>query len=607
MPFNPLGERPSGRMSRALLRRWHRPFEASLDSLAWAISILSFTALRLNLRVESAEIRLALQAIPVAVLCQLFAGGIFGLYVGRWRSASFEEVSAVVRSAVLATVVFSLANVGLFGGTQLVPRSSVVGSGLNALLLMAGFRFLRRSGRQTRQRTGVEGKRRAVVFGAGSGGAELVEALVRDSTSTYAPVALLDDDESKRRLQIAGVAVRGSRESLGEVVREVSADVVILAIPSASGQLVAEMSRRCADIGVDLKVLPAVSDLLDGHVGTRDIRSPSELDLLGRREVALDLSSIAGYIGGKRILVTGAGGSIGSELCRQVSRLGPSALFMLDHDESALHAVQLSLHGRAELDDPQLLLADIRDGSALERLFLTHRPQVVFHAAALKHVTLLERFPEQAVRTNIHGSLNVLRSSRSVGVERFVNISSDKAANPINILGRSKRIVEQMTSHFATTGSGVYLSVRFGNVLGSRGSVLTTFRAQVEQGGPLTVTDPNVERYFMTVQEAVQLVIQAGAVGRSGEALVLDMGDPVRIADVARIVAASVSPPARIEFVGLQPGEKLSEDLFGDGEPDRRPVHPMISHVDVPAIDPATLDLTDVAGVLARVGVSGTS
>jgi FlaA1/EpsC-like NDP-sugar epimerase len=308
-------------------------------------------------------------------------------------------------------------------------------------------------------------------------------------------------------------------------------------------------------------------------------------DLLGRDQIDTDLDAVAGYLGGRRVLVLGAGGSIGSELCRQLHRFGPAELMMLDRDESALHAVQLSLHGRSLLDSPEVILADLRDTHGIRAIFASRRPHVVFHAAALKHLPLLERYPGEAVKTNIWGTLTVLECAHSV--ERFVNISTDKAANPVSVLGYSKRITERLTAYTAATTGGNFVSVRFGNVLGSRGSVLTAFSAQIACGGPITVTDPDVTRYLMTAHEAAQLVIQAAAIGHGGEALVLDMGKPVRIAELARQLADAARRPIEITYTGLRPGEKLHEDLFAVGEVDQRPSHPHISHVRVPPLDPA--------------------
>ena len=352
-------------------------------------------------------------------------------------------------------------------------------------------------------------------------------------------------------------------------------------------------------------MLPGVEELLGGEIKTSDVRPLEERDLLGRHEIDTDVDQIAGYLAGRRVLVTGAGGSIGSELCRQIQRVGPAELVMLDRDESALHAVQLSIEGRAMLDRRSLVVADIRDRERLREVFDEHKPEVVFHAAALKHLPLLEMYPDEAIKTNVFGTLHLLEVSAEFGVGRFVNISTDKAADPSSVLGYTKRIAERLTAQVAINAPGTYLSVRFGNVLGSRGSVLTAFREQIAAGGPVTVTHPDVTRYFMTVEEAVQLVVQAGAIGRSGEALVLDMGEPVKIADVARRLIAHAERGVDIEYTGLRPGEKLQEVLLGADEVDSRPVHPLISHVFVPPLFAFEVADLSVAQLAVLAGSNG--
>ncbi len=337
------------------------------------------------------------------------------------------------------------------------------------------------------------------------------------------------------------------------------------------------------------KVIPTTTELISGGARIEGVRDPRISDLLGRRPVRTDIEAIAGRFAGQRILVTGAGGSIGSELCRQLHQFAPGELIMLDRDESALHEVQLTLHGQALLDSDETVLADIRDPRRVREVFERFRPQIVFHAAALKHLPLLERYPGEAVQSNILGTQTVLEAAAACGAESFVNISTDKAADPVSVLGYSKRIAERLTAHMAGQADGMYLSVRFGNVLGSRGSVLRTLSAQVKAGGPLTVTHPEVCRYFMTVNEAVQLVLQAAVVGGSGEVLILDMGEPVRIADIARRLAAQSVHPVDIVYTGLRPGEKLTEDLLGGDEVDHRPRHPLIRHAQVKPLDPDEL------------------
>jgi FlaA1/EpsC-like NDP-sugar epimerase len=340
-----------------------------------------------------------------------------------------------------------------------------------------------------------------------------------------------------------------------------------------------------------------VSELIEKNVGIGDIREVTENDLLGRPQVEVDIDAIAGYLRDRVVLVTGAGGSIGSEICRMVRRFAPKALVMLDRDESALHGVQLSLEGKALLSDPNIVVADIRDTARMIEVMQEHRPDVVFHAAALKHLPLLEMHPQEGVKTNVWGTQNVVSAALDAGCVRFVNISTDKAADPVSVLGYTKRLAERITADAADASGLPYLSVRFGNVLGSRGSVLPTFRAQIDAGGPVTVTHHDVTRYFMTVEEAVRLVVQAGAIGEPGEVLVLDMGSPVRIDDVARRLIARSGRKIEIQYTGLRPGEKLHEQLLAVDEIATTRSHPMIMHTRVAPIEPSkviTLDLDEL-------------
>ena len=558
--------------------------QAGVDGLAWALALGFATLLRyMDVDAQHAEFGGLRSLIPVAIMTQALAGHAFGIYTGRSRFGSFDEVISLAKASAVTSVVLFWFNWGF--DTRFVPRSVPLIGGVIALVMMAGLRYCWRLAMERRSRPNGEVCHRLLVFGAGEGAAQVIPALLRDPKSTYLPVALIDDELSKRNLRIMGVPVLGNRTRLVEVAKEVHADTLLIAIPRAEADLVTAITELGREAQLDVKVLPHTSDLF-GRAEVEDIRDVTTADLLGRHRIETDVDSIAHYISGKRVLVTGAGGSIGSELCRQIYRFAPAQLVMLDRDESALHAVQLSIYGRALLESPDLVLLDIRDrralGEALDRL----RPEVVFHAAALKHLSMLERYPAEAVKTNVWGTLDLLELAEAAGVERFVNISTDKAADPCSVLGYTKRITERLTSHFSAASGAAYLSVRFGNVLGSRGSVLTTFHSQVERGGPITVTDPEVTRFFMTVEEAVQLVIQAGAIGRPGEALVLDMGKPVSIDRVAHLVAMKSPRKLKFEYTGLRPGEKLHEVLLGASEADVRPVHPLISHVDVPPLDP---------------------
>ena len=469
---------------------------------------------------------------------------------------------------------------------------TVLGGAAFAVVAMLGARYVAFAAR-LRPRPPAPTAVKIIVFGAGDAGTQLIHRLARQSGAAYRPVAVLDDDPTKRRLRIYGVPVLGGRRQLAEVAASTGAGVLVIAIAGGSGRVIRDLTEAAERCGLVPKVIPSVRELLTGRAQIEGVRDPRISDLLGRRAVTTDVASVREHIAGRRVLVTGAGGSIGAELCRQLHQLGPAELIMLDRDESALHAVQLALRGRALLDSEETVLADIRDQHRVREVFGRFRPEIVFHAAALKHLPLLERCPAEALKSNVWGTLTVLEAAADHGVQSFVNISTDKAANPVCVLGYSKRITERLTAHMSVRTGRTYLSVRFGNVLGSRGSVLTALSAQVAAGGPVTVTDPDVSRYFMLADEAVHLVLQAAAIGRAGEVLVLDMGEPVRIADIARRLAASAGRDMDIVFTGLRPGEKLTEDRLGQDETDYRPCHPLISQVPVTALDPGEVAALD--------------
>ncbi|MGZ4626638.1 MAG: polysaccharide biosynthesis protein [Kineosporiaceae bacterium] len=564
------------------LRRHRLLLAVGYDALCWMAAFLVFAWLRFDANTGHVPWRDVTAFAAVTVLVYVVAGLPVRLHQGRANTASLEEMMllgwVVAASGGLVFVANMMA--------QWIPRSIPAGATLGALVAASWGRALwRRLREMDDESLKREGGTRVLVVGAGEAGRELIGSMFRDPQRTWRPVGFLDDDRLKRHRRIRHVPVLGPVASLGEQVAKTGVDTVVIAIPSASSETINRIRIACLEAEVSVKVLPSSTELLTDSVGIRDLRDINLADVLGRNQLDTDIDAIAGYLTGKRVLVTGAGGSIGSELCRQIHRFAPAELMMLDRDESALHSVQLSIHGRALLDSDDVILCDIRDKAAVNAIFGARRPEVVFHAAALKHLPMLEQYPAEAVKTNVVGTRTVLDAADLVGVEKFVNISTDKAANPASVLGYSKRIAERITAEKARDAAGAYLSVRFGNVLGSRGSVLAAFARQIATGGPLTVTDPDVTRYFMTIEEACQLVIQAAAIGRPGEALVLDMGEPVRIVDVARQLIEQSGTPVRIEFTGLRPGEKLHEELFGDDEPrDVRPEHHLVSHVPVPPI-----------------------
>lgn len=557
------------------------------DCLAWTVAVVVAAQLRfLDLGTSPSYPGLA-AGIAVAITVQGLVGLQVHLYRGRYLYGSFDEVRGVAATVALSGLAMLL--VSALWSTQLrpVPVSVCVIATAYALVGMLAVRYAMRAWRDRRKRPldAVP----ALVYGAGDAGAQLVTNMLRDLNSHYLPVGLLDDALHKQRLQISGVPVLGTGSDMAEAVRDTGAQAVIVAITGVSASAMRRIVKHADAAGITVKVLPPLSEIVGGQVQVADIRDADVQDLLGRHEIDINVEEIAGYLAGRKVLVTGAGGSIGSELCRQIARYGPSKLYLLDRDESALHSVELALYGRALLTEDTTVLADIRDAVRIRQVFEEVRPDVVFHAAALKHLPVLERHPEEALKSNVWGTWNVLEASLAAGVSRFVNISTDKAADPISVLGHSKRISERLTSWVATHEHRSYLSVRFGNVLGSRGSVVTAFQDQLSRGEPLTVTDPEVTRFFMTVQEACQLVIQAAAGGHEGETLVLDMGEPVSIDELARTLSAQAGRPAAIVYTGLRHGEKIHEQLFGHLETPRPGGHPLVLAVDVPPLSPAAV------------------
>ncbi|CAB4862069.1 unannotated protein [freshwater metagenome] len=550
------------------------------DAAAWAVALVVSAFLRLEFSFHHVGPRSMIIVIEVAIAAQGLIGLFGGLYRRRWRYGSFDEVLGLTATDAVVGLLTTL--VLLLPALE-VPRSVAMLATPLALLFGLGIRAAWRLRRARMTRPSASSAEAMLILGAGDGAEQVLRMLLHSAENPYIPVALLDDDPNKQHLRVHGVRVVGTLADTDAAARRFGATTLLLAIPTANSDLIRRVDEIATAAKLRLLVLPPVFGMLGTPV-LDDLRPVSDADLLGRNPSDIDTDAVANYINGKRVLVTGAGGSIGSELCRQLARLNPAKLVMLDRDENGLHRVQLSMHGHALLDSPDLALADLRDHQRIRDLFELHRPQVVFHAAALKHLPLLEAAPSEAWKTNVVGTHNVLEAAQAVGVERLVNISTDKAADPASVLGYAKRVTERLTSFAGKQSDGTFVSVRFGNVLASNGSVLTSFRSQAAAGGPLTVTHRDVTRYFMTVEEAVRLTIYAAAIGRSGEVLILDMGSPVRIADLAERLAVQHNPRLEVVYTGLRPGEKLHEDLIAANEADNRPVHPLITHVEVPAL-----------------------
>ncbi|MFC4222715.1 polysaccharide biosynthesis protein [Lysinibacter cavernae] len=560
-----------------------------VDVVAWGIALSLASILRYDNDFGRIHWWSVLGFWVFVSVVQLGAGWSTHIYRKRYSTGSLDEVKSVAISTVSTAVIAWLPL--LITGTTLlvVPRSIVPIAAPVAFLLMCLARYAQRL---MHERTGAkkQERERTLILGAGFLANHLLPRMKHDPDSRYIAVGMIDDDPSKRNVRLHGVQVLGNREELARIVAETRSTTLIVAVARADARLIRDVSDAADALDLRVMVLPTFETIVGGASGLSDLRDVSIEDLIGRHPVDTQIDSIAGYLVGKRVLVTGAGGSIGSELCRQISRFGPSELIMLDRDETGLQSAQISIQGHGLLDTRDVVLADIRDAETLNTIFESRKPEVVFHAAALKHLPMLEQYPDEAWKTNVLGTLNVLNAARAVGVNTFVNISTDKAANPTSVLGHSKRVAEKLTAWAAEDTGRTYLSVRFGNVIGSRGSMLPTFTSLIEAGGPLTVTHPDVTRFFMTIAEACQLVVQAGGIGRPAEVLILDMGEPVRILDIAERMIARSGKDVGIVFTGLRPGEKLHEELIGEGEQDARPFHPKISHASVDTLAPKGLD-----------------
>ena len=552
----------------------NRIFQLTWDAIAWILAVPIATLLRYEWNPPSSSIANAVRAGIVLAILQTVISLFMQALNGRYVIGSFDEIFGVVTSALIVSTLFAIVLISL-GGTFL-PRTISITSMVFADLLMLGGRFAVRSIRQN----GVLSKngQRVLIYGAGDSGEQIVRQMIKDPASEYFPVGFIDDNPTKRNLRIHGFRVLGNLNQLTAIVKRLGVATVVVSIANIDREKLVLIDELCTELQIQLSVIPTTSQLVGGEVRLRDISEITNEDLLGRNPIATDEEGIRKFLEGKRVLITGAGGSIGSEIARQIHKYQPSFLGILDRDESAIHEVQLTIEGEGLLNSEGLILADIRDEFKILELFNEIKPQVVFHAAALKHLTLLERYPMEAYKTNVLGTLNVLRAAEKSGVDVFVNISTDKAAEPSSVLGKSKLITERLTSHFSGQSGKKFLSVRFGNVLGSRGSVLTTFRYQISKGGPVTVTHPDVTRYFMTIPEAVHLVLQAAVIGESSETLILDMGNPVKIVDVAKQLIDKSGKRIEIVFTGLRPGEKLDEILIGGTENAVKRSHPKISH-----------------------------
>lgn len=509
----------------------------------------------------------ALLWLPLAIVTQTGAFVYFGLYRGDWRFASLPDMLRIIKAVLFGTLL-CLAIITLATRLNNVPRTIFAFYAISLIGLLATPRFFYRWFKD--RKLYLKEGRRVLIVGAGRAGEMLVRDLLRDPERSLLPVGFLDDDIRKQGVEIHGIRVLGSCNRIPALVEELGVELILLAVPSARSRQMRQLVELCESSGIPFRTLPRMKDLVAGRVSVNTLREVSIEDLLGRDPVRLDMQAIQAELSGRCVLISGGGGSIGTELCRQVARLGPARMVLLDNSEFNLFRIENELRLNFPEAGIHAVLGDVTDAAAMEHLFQSQKPDIVYHAAAYKHVPILESRVREAIRNNVLGTRTIALAADRHGCDAFVLISTDKAVNPANIMGASKRIAEIFCQNLDQHSTTRYITVRFGNVLGSTGSVVPQFRSQIMAGGPVTVTHPEMMRYFMTISEACQLILQAESMGQGGEIFVLDMGDPVSITYLAeQMIRLSGNEPGgdiEIVYTGLRPGEKLFEELFHEKE-----------------------------------------
>lgn len=531
-----------------------------------------------------------LHTLPVVIFLRLSVFYGFGLYHRLWQYASIDELIAIIGSVTVSSI-FIYVYMLLIGNQE--PISMYILTWSYSIFLVGASRLFVRLLQMFRQKT-YENRAKILIIGAGDAGAMIAREIRQRYYDSKQLIGFIDDDPNKKNKSLFGVKVLGAKDEIGEVVRKHNVDEIIIALPSVSGLVYRELLQGCLETKCIVKTVPALYELIDGKVTVRQLRDVSLEDLLRRDPVQLDIGKIAKYLAGKRVLVTGAGGSIGSELCRQIAKVSPAALYLLGKGENSIYYIHRELRGKYPKLHIEPIIADIRDRERINAVFSREKPQVIFHAAAHKHVPLMELQPEEAIKNNVFGTKIIAEAADRYQAEIFIMISTDKAVNPTSVMGVTKRVAEMIVQNLNSISTTKFATVRFGNVLGSRGSVVPLFRGQIAAGGPVTITHPEMRRYFMTIPEAVQLVLQAGAMAEGGEVFVLDMGEPVAVLDMAcDLIRLSGLEPYRdipIEFTGIRAGEKLSEELMTAEEGTTATRHAKIFVANLKTTDQSTLE-----------------
>ncbi len=543
---------------------YRRPFIVVFHTVLTAVAYLGAFLVRFDFDLPAAEWDRFLRTLPLILLVRMVVFAWFHLYEGLWRYVSMRDILAILKAATLSSVVLS-AGVLLFF-REGFPWSVLFLDWVLCLALVGGIRLSLRAYRESSRKYRQTNCRRTIIVGAGDAGEMLVREIERSLTLNYEVAGFVDDDPRKQGRRIHGIQVLGTIDQLPDLCLSRRVQELLIAIPSATGQEMRRIVCACRATRVDFKTIPNLGELMENPSILPAVRRVNITDLLRRDPVRIDHGEVERFVRGKRVLVTGAGGSIGSELCRQIARFGPERLVILDQAENSLFFLDLELRGKFPRVRLHPTIADVTDESRIRQLFGWEKPQVVFHAAAHKHVPLMEQNKGEAIKNNVQGTVVVVNAACDEGAEDFVLISTDKAVRPCSIMGATKRLAEVYVQALNSQGRTRFITVRFGNVLGSEGSVLQIFQRQIEAGGPVTVTHPDMKRYFMTISEACQLVLQAATQGKGGEIFVLDMGDPINIVDLAKdLIALSGLDPEKdieIKFIGPRPGEKIFEELL---------------------------------------------
>jgi FlaA1/EpsC-like NDP-sugar epimerase len=516
-----------------------------------------------------------LSALTLLISHHFFAF-TYRLYHKAWEYASIGELMAIIKAVTFSIITTAIVQFAVF--QDIYVRTLMI-TWMIHIILIGGSRFVWRVYRDRYVKPNMN-KRRTLIIGAGAAGTMVARQLVNNPEAEIKPVAFIDDDPNKQKLQFFNIPVMGTTKDIEDVVRALRIEHIIIAIPSLTKKELNRIFEQCAKTNAKTQIVPKLEDIVTGKVSVSQFRDVQVEDLLGREPVELDIESISSYIENKVILVTGAGGSIGSEICRQVCRFNPRKIVLLGHGENSIYQIDMELRNQyKDRIDIVPVIGDIQDREHMFEVMEEHKPDVVYHAAAHKHVPLMEYNPKEAVKNNIFGTKNVAEAADTFGVQTFVLISTDKAVNPTNVMGATKRFAEMIIQQLDKQSKTKFVAVRFGNVLGSRGSVIPLFKKQIQAGGPVTVTHPDMTRYFMTIPEASRLVIQAGALAKGGEIFVLDMGEPVKIVDLAKNLiklSGYTVEEIGIEFTGIRPGEKLFEELLNENEVHPEQVFPKI-------------------------------